>query len=204
MNLIDRNVMANASPVLLCVTAASVLSGCDCNQPESDAERAAIEMRRSVKDNSDCGEAAIYRFDAVSPDRIDNRRIFIDFQRARTGVVTRGSLSTDSHFLGPVDDCSTDEVRCVDAGQLIFAWPKDETKTSFAMGNFSLENVQCTIARRDEVASVSCVNGEKLVAQYRVQDGGIDQATQFYPDDPAYPKSTIFEAVDYPIPLCKL
>lgn len=197
--------MGNALPVLLCVTAAWVLSGCDYNEPESDAGRVPIEMRRSVTDNSDCGETAIYRFDAVSPNRNDNRRIFIDFQRARTGVVTRGSLSTDSHIGGGiVDDCSTDEVRCVDAGQLVFAWPKDETKSSFAMGNSSLENVQCTIARRDEIAFVSCVNGEKLVAYYRVQDGGIDQATQFYPDDPAYPKSTVFEAVDYPLPLCKL
>ena len=184
---------------LIFATAIAFLWGCDAKSPEGEdgesADLLAADVAPLVTNNLDCSDTSVFRFDAVSPDGSDNRRIFIDFANARWGVVGRGSIATDSHFGGGVTDCSTDEVRCVDAGQLAVAWPKDEARTTFPLGK-----AQCQLAQAGEVSNVNCFVGRELTYRYRVTGKAIDRVELFYPDYP----NAVFEAVDDPLPLCKL
>ena len=178
------------------------LCGCDPKSlPADDTEIADAPTANAgplVTNNRDCSDTAVYRFDAVSPEGTDSRRIFIDFANGFSGVVTRGSLATDSHFGGPVTDCSTEQTRCVDAIQLAFAWPKDEAQTSFPMGE-----AKCQLARAGDVSNVSCFVGKELDLRYRVVGRAIDRIEFFYPGYPEY-SDAVFESVDEPLPLCKL
>ena len=188
--------------ILIFSIASLSVCGCKAQEPQkteaSELVESATEYDPPVTNNPDCGETAVYRFDAVSPDGSDNRRIFIDFERASTGIVSRGSAATVSHTGGYATDCSTQELRCVAAILLVFAWPKDESQTTFALGNG-----QCQLTRGDEAAQVSCFVGQEIVYRYRVVEGAIDQAELFYHDYPEYPHQ-VFESVDEPLPLCKL
>jgi hypothetical protein len=176
-----------------------LLSGCNSAAPESGATEGAAASAANVtplvSNNLDCSDTSVFRFDAVSPGGTDNRRIFIDFENASSGVVTRGSLATHSHFGGYVYDCSTAEVRCLEATQLVFAWPKDEAQTTFNIGKG-----QCQIIRAGAVSEVSCFIGQELRYRYRVTGNAIDRVELFYPDDPV----EVFEPVDDPLPICKL
>jgi hypothetical protein len=179
-----------------------LLCGCDAKSPldESAANPKFLTAKVGslVTNNEECGDSAVFRFDAVSPDGSDNRRIFVDFQNARSGIVTRGSPDTESLQGGHVYSCSTAEARCVDAGLLAFAWPKNENETHFA-----LMDAQCRLARAGEVSIVSCFMGQEMVYRYRVSGRAIDRVELFYPGNPDYSEA-VFEAVDYPLPLCKL
>lgn len=68
--------------------------------------------------------------------------------------------------------------------------------------SFPLGEAQCQIDRAGKVSNVSCLIGQELVYRYRVVGGAIDRIEAFYPDEPI--ADAVFEAVDEPMPLCKL
>lgn len=61
----------------------------------------------------------------------------------------------------------------------------------------------CQLARAGDVSNVSCFVGKELDLRYRVVGGAIDRIEFFYPGYPDY-SDAVFEAVDEPLPLCKL
>ena len=163
-----------------------------CSQP-SDVESKAHEF-----EETECIEPTVYRFDAVSPDQTDNRRIVIDFMKGEYGTVTQGGPEIFGHVgAGQMTNCSADEFHCLDAG-LLFILPKDERP------NFELsKGLNCKVLAEHQRTTVSCFLNDELVMRLRKTNAGIDQIEQFFPDEPEL--NSVFRSLDQPLPfpLCR-
>ena len=197
--LLQVSIMRTVWLSLLPSVAFVSLSGCNAQKPTGEGAKSingtSPILGSGAKNETDCDERAVYRFDAVSPDGSDNRRIFIDFEKAFSGTVSKGSLATESHFGSPLRNCSTNLIRCVDAGQLVFGWPRDEARTTFRMGRS-----QCQLAQAEKSVVVSGLINDELAMRYHVVESAIEKVELLPPD---YPKA-IFESAGHPLPLCRL
>ncbi|MDN3645759.1 hypothetical protein QWY75_06020 [Pontixanthobacter aestiaquae] len=169
------------------VATLAVFAALACSQP-TDVEKNVADF-----EEKECIEPAVYRFDAVSSDQTDNRRVVIDFKNGDYGTVTQGGPEIFGHVgTGRITNCSTDEFHCLDAG-LLFILPKGE-RVSFELR----EGLNCKVQAESSRTTVSCFLIDELVWRLRKTEAGVDQIERFFPEEPDF--NSVFRSLDQPLP----